>query len=81
MMRGIAGSKIKKAANPKSKAAKSQVSREEFIQNRDYTGALTLLEFQLKCQDGDVKELLYWIGYCSFILVILRGLKKHIKSF
>jgi intraflagellar transport protein 56 len=66
MMRGIAGSKSKKAVGPKTKAAKNQVSREEFIQNRDYTGALTLLEFQLKCQDGDVKELLLWIGYCSF---------------
>ena len=32
------------------------------------TGALTLLEFKLKCQDGSVKELLLWIGYCAFHL-------------
>lgn len=41
-------------------------SLEEFIANRDYTGALTLLEFRLKCQDGDTKDLLLWIGYCAF---------------
>ena len=49
-----------------NKNAKGQPSLEEFIQNRDYTGALTLLEFRLKCQDGDTKDLLLWIGYCAF---------------
>eukprot|EP01038_Epipyxis_sp_PR26KG_P005271 gene5271-7323_t len=68
MMRGISGSKGKKANVTKAKQAKTQVSRDEFIANRDYTGALTLLEFQLKCQDGDTKELLLWIAYCSFHL-------------
>lgn len=64
MMRGI--TKSKKSAPTKSKSAKGQPSLEEFIVNRDYTGALALLEFRLKCQDGDTKDLLLWIGYCSF---------------
>ena len=65
-MRGIA--KPKKSATSKTKAAKGQPSLDEFIANRDYTGALALLEFRLKCQDGDTKDLLLWIGYCSFHL-------------
>lgn len=51
-----------------AKNSKGQPSLEDFIANRDYTGALTLLEFRLKCQDGDVKDLLLWIGYCAFHL-------------
>ena len=39
---------------------------EDFLLRRDFTGALTLLEFKLKCQDGSTKELLLWIGYCAF---------------
>lgn len=52
----------------KNKNAKGQPQLEDFINLRDYTGALTLLEFRLKCQDGDTKELLLWIGYCAFHL-------------
>lgn len=51
-----------------SKNAKGQPSLEEFLNSRDYTGALTLLEFRLKCQDGDTRELLMWIGYVAFHL-------------
>lgn len=65
-MRGVG--KAKKANPQKSKAAKGQPSLDEFIEKRDYTGALALLEFRLKCQDGDTKDLLMWIGYCSFHL-------------
>lgn len=60
--------KIKKTSVTKTKGGKGEPSLEEFILNRDYTGALALLEFRLKCQDGDSKELLMWIGYCSFHL-------------
>lgn len=49
-----------------NKNAKGQPSLEDFIIKRDYTGALTLLEFRLKCQDGEAKDLLLWIGYCAF---------------
>jgi intraflagellar transport protein 56 len=66
MMKGIA--KAKKPTAAKAKNTKGQPSLDHFISNRDYTGALALLEFQLKCQDGDTKELLMWIGYCSFHL-------------
>lgn len=66
MMKGI--SKAKKSSQSKSKGAKGQPSLDQFISTRDYTGALALLEFRLKCQDGDTKDLLLWIGYCSFHL-------------
>jgi intraflagellar transport protein 56 len=66
MMKGI--TKAKKPTAAKSKNAKGQPSLDHFISSRDYTGALALLEFRLKCQDGDTKELLMWIGYCSFHL-------------
>ncbi|KAJ1441103.1 hypothetical protein B484DRAFT_343219 [Ochromonadaceae sp. CCMP2298] len=66
MMKGM---KAKKStATSKNKGAKGQPSLDQFIGNRDYTGALALLEFRLKCQDGDTKDLLMWIGYCSFHL-------------
>lgn len=67
-MRNI--TKAKKSSTAKAVKAnqKGQPSLDEFISNRDYTGALTLLEFRLKCQDGDTKELLLWIAYCSFHL-------------
>lgn len=70
-MRGI--TKPKKPAANKAKAAqKGQPSLDEYIANRDYTGALAILEFKLKCQDGDVKDLLMWIGYCAFHLGNLK---------
>ena len=65
-MKGIA--KAKKTTAAKTKSAKGQPSLDQFISNRDYTGALALLEFRLKCQDGDTKDMLMWIGYCSFHL-------------
>lgn len=68
-MNKVVKSKTRSQAGGKqSKNAKGQPSLEDFIANRDYTGALTLLEFRLKCQDGDTKDLLLWIGYCSFHL-------------
>jgi intraflagellar transport protein 56 len=60
------GSIIGKAGAAANKNAKGQPSLDDFILARDFVGALTLLEFRLKCQDGDTKELLLWIGYVAF---------------
>jgi intraflagellar transport protein 56 len=69
MLKGISGAKPKATAGKSAKAAaKGQPSLEEFISKRDYMGALALLEFKLRCQDGDMKDLLLWIGYCAFHL-------------
>ena len=65
-MKGIP--KSKKPLAGKNKSVSGQPSLDQFILNRDYTGALALLEFRLKCQDGDTKDLLLWIGYCAFHL-------------
>ncbi len=65
MLKGA--SKIKKPVVVKSKA-KEAPTYEEYLANRDFTGALTLLEFKLKCHDGDAKTLLLWIGYAAFHL-------------
>ena len=64
------GTKIlgKAAATSGGTRGGQQPSLDQFLQNRDYTGALTLLEFRLKCQDGDTRELLLWIGYVAFHL-------------
>lgn len=73
MMRGITGKKPSSGGNSllgakNKQQAQKGPSLEQFILNRDYTGALALLEFRLKCQDGDTKDLLMWIAYCSFHL-------------
>jgi len=42
---------------------------EEYIQKRDYTGALTLLEFNKRSDEIDEtskQQTLMWIGYCAF---------------
>lgn len=77
MMRGITKSKKPTA---QKKPAKGQPSLEDFLSKRDYTGALTLLEFKLKCQDGDTKELLNWIGYCAFHLGNFRRAEDAFKE-
>lgn len=64
MMRGITA-KAKKATTSKSKVStsgpKGQPQLDEFIMQRDYTGALALLEFRLKCQDGDTKVIIIFL--------------------
>jgi intraflagellar transport protein 56 len=66
-MRGV--QRPRKAPPTKAKVgAKGQPSLQDFIQARDYTGAMALLEFKLKCQDGNMKDLLMWIGYAAFHL-------------
>ena len=71
-----------KTGGPKAatKSVKGQPSLEEFLEKRDYTGALALLEFKLRCQDGDMKELLMWIGYCSFHLGNFRRAEEAYKE-
>jgi intraflagellar transport protein 56 len=53
---------------------------DDFLSIRDFTGALTLLEFKLKCQDGDTKDLLLWIGYCAFHLGNFRRAEDAYKE-
>lgn len=72
--------KQKKAASKAKTAAKNQPSKDDFLQKRDMTGALTLLEFQLKCRDGDPKELLMWIAYCAFHLGNFRRAEEAYKE-
>ncbi|KAI9140422.1 RNA polymerase III subunit Rpc25-domain-containing protein [Paraphysoderma sedebokerense] len=49
-------------------ATKRQVpTLEEFINDRDYTGAVTLLEFEKAAGKSDIKSLL-WLAYASFHL-------------
>lgn len=66
-MRGMQRARKPVAAN-KSKAKAGAPTLQDFIGIRDYTGALALLEFKLKCQDGDTKDLLMWIGYTAYHL-------------
>lgn len=75
VMKGPSGSKgsgVKGRGAPSTtkggKSNKNQPQLEDFLIKRDYTGALALLEFKLKCQDGDIKDLYMWIGYCAFHL-------------
>ena len=41
---------------------------EDFVEKRDYQGALAVLEFQRLAGEGDQQKILGWIGYCSFHL-------------
>eukprot|EP00611_Tribonema_gayanum_P023752 TRINITY_DN5070_c0_g1_i4.p1 TRINITY_DN5070_c0_g1~~TRINITY_DN5070_c0_g1_i4.p1 ORF type:complete len:323 (+),score=155.40 TRINITY_DN5070_c0_g1_i4:398-1366(+) len=39
----------------------------EYVDKRDYTGALALLEFNRRSGDDDnLEDMLLWIGYCAF---------------
>jgi intraflagellar transport protein 56 len=68
MLRGRPASKGK-GTNAKGKATGPKpLVAEDFVNARDFTGALALLEFKLKSQDGDTVNLLLWIGYCAYHL-------------
>lgn len=73
-MRGVQKPRNNKSSTSTSLSSNTKSSKnslpslQEFILSRDYTGALTLLEFKLKCQDGNIKDLLMWIGYSAFHL-------------
>jgi len=55
-----------KDSKPVEKQSKIPVL-EEFLDNRDYTGAMTLLEFNKNANKPD-KDADLWIGYCAFHL-------------
>jgi intraflagellar transport protein 56 len=66
---------IMSRAKTKKKAVSSQNNApklpqlEEYIKNRDYTGALTLLEFNKRSdeiEEDKKQQTLMWIGYCAF---------------
>lgn len=67
-MRGVQRPKKAPGLNKSKSNVKGQPKLEDYILNRDYTGALALLEFKLKCHDGNTKDLLMWIGYAAFHL-------------
>ncbi|KFM78403.1 Tetratricopeptide repeat protein 26, partial [Stegodyphus mimosarum] len=50
-----------------SKSRSKVPALEEFVKNRDFTGALTLLEFSRNSGKGDLRNDL-WIAYCAFHL-------------
>uniref|UniRef100_A0A3Q0RLS3 Intraflagellar transport protein 56 n=1 Tax=Amphilophus citrinellus TaxID=61819 RepID=A0A3Q0RLS3_AMPCI len=64
----------------KKKRNKSKIPRlEEYLQQRDYLGALTLLEFQKNT--GEKEEYAdLWIGYCAFHLGDYKRAMEEYKS-
>lgn len=70
----------KQTTTNKPKNNKGLPSLQDFIALRDYTGALTLLEFKLKCQDGNIKDLLMWIGYSAFHLGLYKRAEDAYKE-
>ena len=39
----------------------------DYVNKRDYTGALAVLEFERRSgEESKLQELLMWIGYCAF---------------
>lgn len=78
MMRGQ--SKPKKTVASKTKAAKNTPNLDDLLKARDYTGALALLEFKLKCNDGDSKDNLLWIAYAAFHLGNFERVEKAYRE-
>jgi len=61
--------KTKKKQNAQKQNGPKLPALEEYISKRDYTGALTLLEFNKRSGDLDVlvnQQTLMWIAYCAF---------------
>ncbi|KNC54970.1 tetratricopeptide repeat protein 26 [Thecamonas trahens ATCC 50062] len=58
---GAEGKRRKKRSRRKKKP-----KLEDYIRKRDYTGAITLLEFHRKHADEEDPELLLWLGYAYF---------------
>eukprot|EP00276_Gloeochaete_wittrockiana_P020210 CAMPEP_0184339664 /NCGR_PEP_ID=MMETSP1089-20130417/8337_1 /TAXON_ID=38269 ORGANISM="Gloeochaete wittrockiana, Strain SAG46.84" /NCGR_SAMPLE_ID=MMETSP1089 /ASSEMBLY_ACC=CAM_ASM_000445 /LENGTH=542 /DNA_ID=CAMNT_0026667039 /DNA_START=64 /DNA_END=1689 /DNA_ORIENTATION=- len=61
----------RKAAAPQAAVSREKQQKkpqlEEFVQNRDYTGAIALLEFNRNAGTAD-ESTLPWLGYCAFHL-------------
>jgi intraflagellar transport protein 56 len=59
--------KTKAIANVKAKSSTPKLPQlDDFVKNRDYTGAIALLEFNRRALDQENPETLLWIGYCAF---------------
>uniref|UniRef100_A0AAX7TF35 Intraflagellar transport protein 56 n=1 Tax=Astatotilapia calliptera TaxID=8154 RepID=A0AAX7TF35_ASTCA len=74
------GGETSTSIGEKNKRNKSKLPRlEEYLQQRDYLGALTLLEFQKNIgereEDADL-----WIGYCAFHLGDYKKAMEEYKS-
>jgi intraflagellar transport protein 56 len=79
MMRGAAKPK-KTGLSKASAAAKNAPNLDDLLKVRDYTGALALLEFNLKCNDGDARDNLMWIGYAAFHLGNFERVEKAYRE-
>lgn len=65
--KGKKGSSSTAKKKPEAGAGKPKL--EELIKNRDYTGAVILLEFQAQQKDNaDVPNAMHWLAYASFHL-------------
>jgi len=63
------GSKALRSNQSEKESLASKVTKlQEYIKNRDYQGALTLLDFNRRAEDDDETKTLMWIGYCAFHL-------------
>jgi len=80
MMMNRGGSKPKKANVPKANNTKNMPNLDDLLKARDYTGSLSLLEFKLKCNDGDAKDNLMWIGYAAFHMGNFERVEKAYKE-
>jgi intraflagellar transport protein 56 len=60
---------VKPAVSSAASSSSSKLPQlEDYIRNRDFTGALTLLEFNRRGEDDSKLQTLMWIGYCAFHL-------------
>ncbi|KAM9362607.1 intraflagellar transport protein 56 [Symphorus nematophorus] len=74
------GAETPASISEKKKKNKTKVPRlEEYLQQRDYLGALTLLEFQRSIGEKEEHADL-WIGYCAFHLGDYKRAMEEYKS-
>ena len=65
-VKGVGGAS-KSFGSKRAATERKKPQLEEYIENRDYTGAMALLEFQKNAGEGGEEELL-WLGYSAFHL-------------
>ncbi|XP_076585701.1 intraflagellar transport protein 56 isoform X2 [Chaetodon auriga] len=79
-MKPAVGGEPPASISDKKKKNKTKVPRlEEYLQQRDYLGALTLLEFQRSIGEKEENADL-WIGYCAFHLGDYKRAMEEYKS-
>ena len=62
---GAAGGQAAASTSSAGLQTKAMPRLEEFLEKRDYTGAMTLLEFNRSSgKGGDLVDM--WLGYCAF---------------